>query len=466
VALTPRYPLGQLPWVTSSTPIGWSLLTRLFFFAGEQGARLLPLAFAAGAVAVAYTFARNLDWPDDRVRVGAGVLAGIGVLMVPTMLIRNDLKQYTADACLALVTLAVTWRLERDWSRRGLAILAGTVWGGMLVSHITAFVGVAAFVAIGLVRLARQAWRRALELLVAAVAALGGMGAIYELFDARTVSPALTAYWRLSYLPTSDGFGAGWRFVYRRLKHVGLHAGIGPAWLALVLVLAGLVTLIRVGRPMTACAVVLLLPEMITLSALDKYPLLDARTSTFLYVTLVVVVAVGVMGLCVLLQRWIGMAAWGICVVAVGLFVAGGFHDVRSHTIGDENLRAQARFVSSHRGPDDVIVVNLASNWDFAYYWRHGPIGRTPDKRLAVGYRAAFPTQTEVVVASGRTYARIERGLAKASAMAERGPGARIWLVRSHVSIPENRAWNRAIDNLHLDREPIGPDGLTMLAVG
>ena len=32
--------------------------------------------------------------------VAAGLLTAVGVLLVPAMLVRNDLKQYTADACM------------------------------------------------------------------------------------------------------------------------------------------------------------------------------------------------------------------------------------------------------------------------------------------------------------------------------------------------------------------------------
>jgi len=156
VAVSTKYPLRRLPDVTSTTPIGWSALARLFVFAGQQGPRLPPLAFAAAAVAVAYTFARDLGWRADRVRLGAGLLAAIGVLMVPAMLARNDLKQYTADACLALTVLALTSHLERVWSRRGLAVLAVTVGGGMLFSHTVAFVGSVAFAPIVTVQLVRR----------------------------------------------------------------------------------------------------------------------------------------------------------------------------------------------------------------------------------------------------------------------------------------------------------------------
>ena len=63
VALTTKLPLSQLPATTNSTPIGWSLLLRLFTVSETQSARLVPLAFAGAAVVVAYWFARRLDWP-------------------------------------------------------------------------------------------------------------------------------------------------------------------------------------------------------------------------------------------------------------------------------------------------------------------------------------------------------------------------------------------------------------------
>ena len=57
---------------------------------------------------VAYWFARRLDWPRPAASLCAGLLAGIGMLLVPAMLIRDDLKQYTADAFFAVVALAMT----------------------------------------------------------------------------------------------------------------------------------------------------------------------------------------------------------------------------------------------------------------------------------------------------------------------------------------------------------------------
>ena len=240
VAVTARFPLSQLPATTSSTPIGWSALMRVVTVSGTQTARLLPLGFAGAAVIIAYWFARRLGWPWRAASVTAGLLAGIGVLLAPAMLVRNDLKQYTADACMALLTLALTSQLEREWSRWRLAGLSVSVWGGMLLSHTVAFVGLAAFGAVCAVQLARRAWRRLAEAVVTGTVTAVLMLGVYEGFDARAVVPGLTAYWADYYLPVSQGLGASSTFVISRVNAVHAHAGLGrrgwesrcssPAW--------------------------------------------------------------------------------------------------------------------------------------------------------------------------------------------------------------------------------------------
>ena len=194
VAVTTRFPLSQLPATTSATPIGWSMLLRVFTWGGDQALRLLPLAFAGAAVGIAYWFARRLDWRRREASLIAGMLAGLSVLLVPAMLVRNDLKQYTADACMALLVLAVVSRLEREWSRRGLVGLSVAIWGGMLFSHTVAFVGVAAFGALCLVELARRAWGRLGEAVLAGAGTAILMLGVYKIFDERAVVPGLTTY--------------------------------------------------------------------------------------------------------------------------------------------------------------------------------------------------------------------------------------------------------------------------------
>jgi hypothetical protein len=228
VAVTTRFPLSQLPSVTSSNPVGWSALLRLVTVSGHQTGRLLPLAFAGAAVPLAYWLGRQLRWPWAPASVLAGLLAAAGALLVPAMLVRDDLKQYTADACLSLLVLALTARLEAGWSRRRLAALSVSIWAGMLFSDGVAFTGVAALAAVCLVQLARRDWRRLAEAVIVSAATAILMAAVYLGFYARAVVPGLTAYWAAFYVPVHRGLHAALAFIHSQFDL--LHASARPGW--------------------------------------------------------------------------------------------------------------------------------------------------------------------------------------------------------------------------------------------
>jgi hypothetical protein len=465
VAVTTRFPLSQLPATTSSTPIGWSVLLRGFTVSGEQTSRLLPLAFAGAAVVVGYWLARRLGWPRRDASVAAGLLSAAGVLLVPGMLVRDDLKQFTADACLALLTLALTSRLEREWSRGGLAALSVSAWGGMLFSDAAGFVGVAAFAAVCIVQLARRSWRRLAEAATAAALTAVLMFAVFEAFDARAETPGLTSFFSGDYLPVSRGLHDDLRFVVAQFEGVGNYFGLGHWWLAIPLVAAGLVTMFRLGRPATALAIAALWPEMLALSALKKYPFLNPLTSTFLYAITAVVAAIGVAGVCSALRPWLrtGLAA-GLAAVAAAVFVVGARPYVRSHEIPPEDIRDQALYVASHYSArDDVILVNLASNWGFAYYWPIGEPARRPAPAVLQGYEAYFPDQPRIVVARSLTNGAVAAALAQALALARQHSCARVWLVRAHVEAAERLAWKLALRKQGVTPRNLGHGGLSVI---
>jgi hypothetical protein len=466
VALTTRFPLSDLPATTSSSPIGWSALVRLVTVPGTQTARLLPLAFSGASVVVAYWFARRLGWRWEKASIAAGVAASIGALLAPGMLVRSDLKQYTTEACSVLLTLALTSQLEREWSRRRLAVLSVSVWAGMLFSNAVAFVGVAVFVAVCIVQLVRRDWRRLAEAAVAGAGTAALMLAVYEAFDARAVAPLkASTYWPNFYLPAAKGLHASVSFVLSHFRSVHAYFGLGPAWLALPLVIAGLVTMVRLGRPATAIAVVALWPELLALSALKQFPFLNPRTSTFLFAVTVVVAAVGLIGMCLLLRRWLpGWIAAGLAVVAVAAFVVGAQPYVRSHVIANEDVRDQARYVAVHAAPGDAIAVNLSSNWGFGYYWPIGHPSRRADNADMQLYEAYFPGQPRVIVALNREPAGIEAALAQALSRVRHSCG-RIWLVRTHLSAAERTAWAVALRQHGQSSKPVGHHGLTVVQV-
>jgi hypothetical protein len=473
VALTTRFPLSQLPATTSSTPIGWSALLRLFTVSGQQTSRLLPLAFAGAAVMIAYWFARGIGWRVREAPVVAGLLAGLGVLLVPAMLMRDDLKQFTADACLSLLVLLLTSRLERQWSRPGLIGLSVAVWGGMLFSDTVAFVGVAAFGAVCIVQLARRAWSRLAEAAVTGACTAVLMIVVYDGLDAHAVQSGLSTAPGFSafYPPLTEGLHAFITFVISGYSNVQAYFGLGPKWLAAALFAAGLVTIFRLGRPATAVALAALWPEMLALSALRKYPFLDLRTSTFLFAITVVVAAIGLAGVGSLLRPWLkGAVAAGLVVIAVAAFAVGVHPYVRGHVLPLEDVRDQARYVAAHAAPTDVIVVNLDSNWGFAYYWPIGHPSRRPDDAVAQDYEAYFPGQPRIVVARTRDTAGVDaavsQALAQAEVQARPGVCTRIWLVRSHESPAEAAAYSAALARRRLPITPVGDDGLGVVRVG
>jgi hypothetical protein len=467
VAVTTRFPLSQLRETTSSTPIGWSLLLRLFTERGEQTGRLMPLAFAGVAVVIAYWLGRGIGWRRREIAVAAGLLTAIAVLLVPAMLVRDDLKQYTADACLSLLVLVLTSRLERDWSRGGLACLSVAVWGGMLLSDAVAFVGIAAVMALFATALCRRAWGRLAETAVTAVCTVVGMLAVYEAFDAGPDDAGLKAYWSGFYLPIAKGLHADLQFVTSRFHAVGADFGLGPAWLAMPLVAAGLVTMFRLGRPATAVAVAILWPELLTLSALRQYPFLDLRTSTFLFAITAAVGAIGLAGVCsLLLPRFNGLLAGALAAIALVLFVAGATPYVRSRMIPNEDVRDQVRYIVARESRRDTILVNLSSNWGFAYYWPAGAPSRRPDGAVAQEYEAYFPGQPDIVVARNRDLGAIDEALAQALAVARQHACSRIWVVRTHLSAQEKLAWRVALRRQKVTLARAGQPGLSVIRIG
>ncbi|HKE99882.1 MAG TPA: hypothetical protein VKG45_13220, partial [Actinomycetes bacterium] len=77
VVASVRAPLGQLELMTSSTPIGWTLLLRLVPpISSPERYRLLPLAFAVAAVVPAWLLGRRLGGTSWR-RHLTGVLVAL-----------------------------------------------------------------------------------------------------------------------------------------------------------------------------------------------------------------------------------------------------------------------------------------------------------------------------------------------------------------------------------------------------
>jgi hypothetical protein len=80
------------------------------------------------------------------------------------------------------------------------------------------------------------------------------------------------------------------------------------------------------------------------------------------------------------------------------------------------------------------------------------------------GYEAYFPDQPDIVVARTRDSAGVVAALSQA---VDRQHGCgRIWLVRTHVTTPEQLAWTTALRQQKLTATPVGHDGLSVINTG
>jgi hypothetical protein len=150
----------------------------------------------------------------------------------------------------------------------------------------------------------------------------------------------------------------------------------------------------------------------------------------------------------------------------VTAFAAGAQPYVRSRMIPNEDVRDQIRYVIARETRDDVILVNMSSNWGFAYYWPIGDPARRPDSAVLQGYEAYFPGQPRIVIARNRNPAAIEAALAQALALARQHTCSRIWLVRTHLLAQERDAWGVALRQQKLTLAPAGRHGLSVIQIG
>lgn len=290
---------------------------------------------------------------------------------------------------------------------------------------------------------------------------------VYQAFDA-VAQKELNAstYWPGYFMPITKGPYAIEHFLIRTFNGVRADFGLGPLWLLLLLEAAGLATIAWQRRPATALTIAVLWLEMLGLSALRKYPFLNLRTSTFLFAITIAVAAIGVVGMCLLLQRWLRVGVAVLVAAALAGFVWGAMPYVRSHPIPVEDVQQQTRYVEAHVAPDDVVVVSLASNFGFAYYWRTGDPARRPTTADREDYVAYFPAQPRIVVANSRDLAGVQAAVSQALSRARPHACARIWLIRTHVSPSEQAAWNHVLGQAKLPVITVGSDGLSYIQVG
>ena len=458
VADTVRARIGLTHSLGLITPLGWTFLLRLVPFGGPERLRLVTLGFAMLAAVAGYLFGRELRLS----RFTTGILTGAAVLLSPAMLLRDDLKEYTAEAFACLLLWLLVARIGNEWRLRRLAAIAAVASFGMLFASTAIFVGAAAMAALALECLVTRHYRRLVEIAGASAGMLVVSLAIYEIVLRPEIHPNVTAYWHSFYVPTRSA-SAAVSFLHLQLSHLAPDMGF-PLVVDAVVALAGVAALIWLRRFALAAMLPLMLAIVIAASAAGKYPFGDLRTSTFWLVMVPVLMAVAVAAAGHLAARIDRRAPLLVAAVALAVWVPATDTYIRFHSIPVEDVHSEVTYLDAHFRPGDVVIVSYGASFGFAYYYPQQPsfpAGDGPN-----GHVVAYPRLPWMVVLTARRAVDIAHALATAQAKIAAEPAGargRIWIVRSHQTRTEIRAWrlDLAADQVRTIR--VGPDPILEL---
>jgi hypothetical protein len=471
VADSLRAPLSMVPRLASSTPLGWTLLLRLVPGDGLQRQRLVPLAFAALAVAAGYLLGRELRLT----RFAAGLLTAAAVLLSPAMLTRDDLKQYTAEAFATLLIWLLVARVENTWSRWRLTALGLATSLGTLFAETAIFTGGAAFTCLFLAALIRRQWRRLAELAVAGAGTLVIYGVIFLTVVRPRIDPNLSSYWAPLYSPTSVTGAA--RFFWTELSqragaYIGFPGAVPKTFtqsataaelaIPLALTVAGIVALVLLGRYALAAMLPVTLVITMVASAARQYPFGDSRTSTFWEVLFPVLMAIAIAalihGIGVGLGRLHPRARWALPVVAavLGAAAIGGYvqqvwPDVNSHLMAHDDPRSQIAYAEAHARPGDVYLVDYGASYGFAYYYRTPAPAYPAVSGDAAGFIPQYPGDSSVIIMTTRNAGDFALALRRAIAVVDAEPAGehgRVWIIREHEVEDESLAWRNTFTRI------------------
>ncbi len=478
VALSVRMPLADLPVTTSSSPIGWTFLLRLV--PDSNFLRVVPLVFHGLAVVTAYALGRLLRWPNRWLGAVAGLVCGGLVLLLPAQQVRHDLKQYTADAAVTVGLIALGAWVEARWSHGRLAALAAAVGVGMLFSHVTAIAAPCVFAGLLLVTVVRREWIRLVEGTLAGLVGAWVAAAVYFEFSAQGRSEEMQQFWAANF-PRFTELPA---YLSRQVDALAPVLG-APLLVMAALIVAGVVTLVKRDRAASAIAVGLLPVAATTLGVAKVYPLLELRTSHFLVVTTAAVAGIGVAGVASWAAERIRRALPGVrpaaaaavvCAIMLGTFIVGNTRWYRFDgnepgfyytPISVTDIRSATRYVARHRAPNDVVLMNNSAWYGFAFYSKHDRVELIAPHGNTVGWWVHMPARPDVVVVPGHTTSTIRASLNRAMELAgQRGPGARVWLIRSHVVGDEAEAWGLVLADYRVELVTDGVEPVALVSRG
>jgi hypothetical protein len=433
VALATRVEgVQQFLLALSVTPVGWGVALRLLALAPgppEVTLRLLALGFGIATLWLAWRLGTELAG-----HVMGGLLALSLVAFDPFGIAwAQQLKPYTAEAALALATFLAAAAVARRGRTRDVVVFALLLALGVLLSNAQLFLAPPLVVTLAALALVRRDGARLRRIVIA--------GALVALWDVTWfalvirpwLTPALQAFWNGHYAPSGNLVAlAG----FVRNAAAGLLApSLGPY--AVALLFGGLVILAATSEGRwVSTAIVLLLAELVVVSAAGKFPL-DVPRAT-LFVTTVLLVTTGAAAGHVIARAWRRQALRpAVAVAAIGLvaMVARSHWAPASQQIRPEDLGQLLRIVERDRRAGDRVLIYARSLFVWGYYRAATPV-LVPHPGLANGFFVAVDDPDVVVVAPGDIVGPIERAMAGAS---------RVWVVGSRFAFGDEQRLRAAL---------------------
>lgn len=321
-------------------------------------AQAIPFLAGIAAPALALAVTRWMGW-----RWYASVVSAVVVAVAPEHIVHSTrVKQYTLEAAIGLVVVALAWRVvERRSSPWTLAAVAA---GATLLSGSAGVFAGAVLAATLLVGRDGPARREIVGPLVAYGAFALGWWAIYL----RThVSEGLRDYWRDDFLTLEDGLGgylADLGATLDRLTQGFLP--VAPAWPWIVIAAVVVVLL----RPRLAILLAAPVGAAIVLATVEAAPLGTGRTD--IYLLPVAAVAIGAAfdslgGRLRSVERpWLLPAG----ALLAGALLVGGVvvRDLRPEGYPAEDVRELVALAEAGRPSDGRIIVYPATRWAYAVY--------------------------------------------------------------------------------------------------
>lgn len=442
VAVSTKMPLSDLRHAIGPSPAIWAFLLRAVPGAGAERQRIVPLLFAWATVSAAYFLLRALG----RSPVEALFFGAAPALLCPAMLVRDDLKQYTADAFVLVLMMLLVTRLDTEWSHRRLMVFAVVAAISPGISSAAYFVTTASVAAVMVSVLVSRQWRQFRDLGFALGVVVVGYAVWLGVFVLPSTNTALTNYWN-AYYPARS-LGALHLYFSQHAPAIAGQTGFHSPWVVFFLVIAGVVTMLASGQTATALVLPIAFLGALLGGLLRIAPFLDSRTSTWLSVGCDVVMAIGVLGIARLVARGVPLVGPPIAVLGALVSVLAFAHHVRPgiHRVGlipYEDSKTPSRYVQGHRGPHDAVVVDNGSNYGYAYY---SGLAVRPlvSSQSATGFYVRYPVSAHVATVSQHGAAAVEIALRQAEAYVAPYPGAKVWVIRVHISAQELPQWARA----------------------